>query len=56
MEEKMFGEMRLLQMGFTRDKIIKVYNDKGYVMEDITTQEQVQEVIDFLELCKEEME
>ncbi|WP_176524413.1 MULTISPECIES: hypothetical protein [unclassified Bacillus (in: firmicutes)] len=57
MEEniKLFGEDGMLQMEF-KNKNIGVYDIAGYLMETITTKDQVQEVIDFLEECKECME
>ncbi|WP_264541260.1 hypothetical protein [Bacillus thuringiensis] len=42
-------------MEFTGNKV-NVYNDEGYVMESMTAKEHIQEVIDFLEECKEKME
>ncbi|HHT7240528.1 TPA: hypothetical protein ACTZ5V_005812 [Bacillus cereus] len=45
----------MLGMEFKGSKV-NVYNDAGYVVESMTTKEQVQEVIDFLEECKKEME
>ncbi|MGE6349308.1 hypothetical protein ACQKIY_21935 [Bacillus mycoides] len=42
-------------MEFTENKV-NAYNDEGYVMESMTTRDHVQEVIDFLEECKEQME
>ncbi|MGG5741562.1 MULTISPECIES: hypothetical protein [Bacillus cereus group] len=57
----MEGNVRLLGadgmcgMEFIGNKV-NVYNDEGYVMESMTTKEHVQEVIDFLEECKKEME
>ncbi|MDR4987183.1 hypothetical protein RGU74_27180 [Bacillus cereus] len=52
---KLLGEDGMLGMEFTGSKV-NVYNDAGYVMESMTTREHVQEVIDFLEDCKKEME
>ncbi|MGE6594027.1 hypothetical protein ACQKFU_31995 [Bacillus mycoides] len=57
----MEGNVRLLGadgmcgMEFTGNKV-NVYNDEGYVMESMTTRGHIQEVIDFLEECKKEME
>ncbi|MEK4581763.1 hypothetical protein [Bacillus sp. FSL R12-0074] len=57
MEEnvKLLGEDGMCGMEFTGNKV-NVYNDEGYVMESMTTREHIQEVIDFLEDCKKEME
>ncbi len=57
MEEnvKLMGVDGMCGMEFTGSKV-NVYNDGGYVMESMTTKEHVQEVIDFLEDCKKEME
>lgn len=52
---KLLGIDGMCGMEFTGDKV-KVYNDEGYVIESMTTREHVQEVIDFLEDCKKEME
>ncbi|EOQ22205.1 TPA: hypothetical protein ROY24_005694 [Bacillus cereus] len=52
---KLLGADGMCGMEFTGDKV-NVYNDEGYVMESMATREQVQEVIDFLEDCKKEME
>jgi len=52
---KLLGADGMCGMEFTRNKV-NVYNDAGYVMESMTTREHVQEVIDFLEGCKKEME
>ncbi|SCN11862.1 hypothetical protein [Bacillus wiedmannii] len=52
---KLLGTDGMCGMEFTGSKV-NVYNDEGYVMESMTTKEHVQEVIDFLEECKEEME
>ncbi|MEX0134942.1 hypothetical protein MRBLBA71_001479 [Bacillus nitratireducens] len=52
---KLLGEDGMLGMEFKGSKI-NVYNDAGYVVESMTTKEQVQEAIDFLEECKKEME
>ena len=51
---KLLGTDGMCGMGFTGNKV-NVYNDEGYVMESMTTSEHVQEVIDFLEECKEQM-
>ena len=42
-------------MEFKENKV-NVYNNEGYVMESMTKREHVQEVIDFLEECKGQME
>lgn len=52
---KLLGIDGMCGMEFTEDKV-NVYNDEGYVIESMTTREHVQEVIDFLEDCKKEME
>ncbi|HDR7669582.1 TPA: hypothetical protein QCX97_003468 [Bacillus wiedmannii] len=52
---KLLGADGMCGMEFTENKI-NVCNDEGYVMESMTTREHVQEVIDFLEECKEQME
>ncbi|MDR4942988.1 hypothetical protein RGU39_20695 [Bacillus wiedmannii] len=52
---KLLGADGMCGMEFTGNKV-NVYNDEGYVMESMTTKEHVQEVIDFLEECKKEME
>ncbi|WP_180231021.1 hypothetical protein [Bacillus wiedmannii] len=52
---KLLGADGMCGMEFTENKI-NVYDDAGYVMESMTTKEHVQEVIDFLEECKKEME
>ena len=52
---KLLGADGMCGMEFTGDKV-NVYNDAGYVMESMATREHVQEVIDFLEECKEQME
>ncbi|MGE8057380.1 hypothetical protein ACQKOD_26550 [Bacillus mycoides] len=52
---KLLGADGMCGMEFTGNKV-NVYNDEGYVMESMTTREHVQEVIDFLEDCKKEME
>lgn len=52
---KLLGADGMCGMEFTGDKV-NVYNDEGYVMESMTTREYVQEVIDFLEECKGQME
>ncbi|WP_254904410.1 MULTISPECIES: hypothetical protein [Bacillus cereus group] len=38
-----------------KERTIHVYNTEGNVMELLSTKEQVQEAIDFLEECKMEM-
>ncbi|WP_242243604.1 hypothetical protein [Bacillus cereus group sp. BfR-BA-01309] len=52
---KLLGADGMCGMEFTGDKV-DIYNDEGYVMESMTTKEHVQEVIDFLEEYKKEME
>lgn len=52
---KLLGADGMYGMEFMGNKV-NVYNDEGYVMESMTTREHVQEVIDFLEDCKKEME
>ena len=52
---KLLGAAGMCGMEFKGNKV-NVYNDEGYVMESMTTKEHVQEVIDFLEECKEQME
>ncbi len=52
---KLLGADGMCGMEFAENKV-NVYNDEGYVMESMTTREHVQEVIDFLEECKKEME
>ncbi|MBZ6022456.1 hypothetical protein LA440_04615 [Bacillus cereus] len=52
---KLLGDNGMLGMGFNESKV-NVYNDEGYVMESMTTRVHIQEVIDFLEECKEQME
>ncbi|HDR6318293.1 TPA: hypothetical protein QCU53_005147 [Bacillus thuringiensis] len=52
---KLLGADGMCGMEFTENKV-NVYNDEGFVMESMTTRDHVQEVIDFLEECKEQME
>ena len=52
---KLLGADGMCGMEFTGNKV-NVYNDEGYVMESMTTKEHVQEVIEFLEERKEQME
>jgi len=52
---KLLGEDGMCGMEFAGDKV-NIYNDEGYVMESMTTKEHIQEIIDFLEECKEQME
>ncbi|MCU5706126.1 hypothetical protein OCF67_18265 [Bacillus wiedmannii] len=52
---KLLGADGMCGMEFKENKV-NVYNDEGYVMESMTTKEHVQEVIDFLEECKGQME
>ncbi|MGE1044141.1 hypothetical protein ACQGRZ_28905 [Bacillus wiedmannii] len=52
---KLLGADGMCGMEFTENKV-NVYSDAGYVMESMATREHVQEVIEFLEECKKEME
>ncbi|WP_176127032.1 hypothetical protein [Bacillus cereus] len=52
---KLLGNDGMLGMEF-KGSNVNVYNDEGYVMESMTTKEHIQEVIDFLEECKGQME
>ncbi|WP_170958572.1 hypothetical protein [Bacillus cereus] len=52
---KLLGADGMCGMEFTGNKV-NVYNDEGYVMDSMTTRDHIQEVIDFLEDCKKEME
>lgn len=52
---KLLGADGMCGMEFTGNEV-NIYNDEGYVMESMTTRDHVQEVIDFLEECKKEME
>ncbi|MFG6062220.1 hypothetical protein [Salmonella enterica] len=52
---KLLGADGMCGMEFTGEKV-NVYNDEGYVIESMTTKDHIQEVIDFLEECKKEME
>ncbi|MGI0534962.1 hypothetical protein KFD70_21985 [Bacillus pfraonensis] len=51
---KLLGADGMCGMEFKGSKV-NVYNDEGCVMESMTTREHIQEVIDFLEECKEQM-
>ncbi|MGE1033116.1 hypothetical protein ACQGS5_26350 [Bacillus sp. GKis3/1] len=51
---KLLGDDGMLGMEF-KEQAIRVYNTEGNVMELLSTKEQVQEAIDFLEECKKEM-
>ncbi|WP_176518843.1 hypothetical protein [Bacillus wiedmannii] len=51
---KLLGDGGILGMEF-KERTIHVYNTEGNVMELLSTKEQVQETIDFLEECKMEM-
>ncbi|WP_170953374.1 hypothetical protein [Bacillus cereus] len=51
---KLLGEDGMLGMQFKGSKV-NVYNNEGYVMESMTTREHIEEVIDFLEECKKQM-
>ncbi|KFN01492.1 hypothetical protein [Bacillus clarus] len=52
---KLFGEEGMLGMDFRKRKV-EIYNTDGYVVEILPTKKEVQEVINFLEECKEHME
>lgn len=52
---KLLGADGMFGTEFTGNQV-NVYNDEGYVMEIMTTRDHVQEVIDFLEECKEQIE
>jgi len=52
---KLFGEDGMLQMALLGKKVM-IFNTEGYLRERITTKEQAQELIDFLEECKESMD
>ncbi|MGW6145924.1 hypothetical protein ACWFN4_00130 [Bacillus mycoides] len=52
---KLLGADGMCGMEFKGNKI-NFYNNEGYVMESMTTKEHIQEVIDFLEECKGQME
>ncbi|WP_390208744.1 hypothetical protein [Bacillus toyonensis] len=51
-----FGETGDLKVTLDEDKIIRLYNVSGEGIENFSTKKQVQELIDFLEECKEQME
>ena len=51
---KLLGDDGMLGIEF-KNRTIRVYNTEGDVMELLSTKEQVQEDIDFLEECKMEM-
>ena len=51
---KFLGDDGMLGMEY-KERKIRVYNTEGNVMELLSTKEQVQEAIDFLEECKKEM-
>ncbi|MCU5376140.1 hypothetical protein OCA08_03190 [Bacillus cereus] len=51
---KLLGDDGMLGMEF-KNRTIRVYNTEGEVMELLSTRMETQEVIDFLEECKEEM-
>ncbi|HDX9667872.1 TPA: hypothetical protein ROY24_000850 [Bacillus cereus] len=51
---KLLGDDGMLGMEFN-ERTIRVYRTEGNVMELLSTKEQVQEAIDFLEECKKEM-
>ncbi|WP_193653395.1 hypothetical protein [Bacillus mycoides] len=51
-----FGETGDLKVTLDEDKIIRLYNVSGEGIENFSTKEQVQEMIDFLEECKGQME
>ncbi|WP_193653396.1 hypothetical protein [Bacillus mycoides] len=52
---KLLGADGMCGMEFTGSEV-NVYNDEGYVIESMPTRDHIQEVIDFLEECKKEME
>nr|WP_179192556.1 hypothetical protein [Bacillus thuringiensis] len=51
---KFLGDDGMLGMEY-KERQIRVYNTEGNVMELLSTKEQVQEAIGFLEECKKEM-
>ncbi|MCH4566058.1 hypothetical protein [Bacillus sp. ES1-5] len=51
---KLLGDDGMFGMEF-KERTIRVYSTEGNVMELLSTKEQVQEAIDFLEECKKEM-
>lgn len=51
---KLLGDDGMLGMEF-KNRMIRVYNTEGDVVELLSTRVQTQEVIDFLEECKREM-
>ncbi|MBF7154070.1 hypothetical protein [Bacillus albus] len=51
---KLLGDDGMLGMEF-KNRMIRVYNTEGEVMELLSTRVQTQEVINFLEECKKEM-
>ena len=51
---KLLGDAGMLGMEY-KERQIRVFNTEGNVMELLSTKEQVQEAIDFLEGCKKEM-
>ncbi|WP_410981216.1 hypothetical protein [Bacillus pacificus] len=51
-----FGETGDLKVYLEEDNTIRLYNVLGDIIENFSTKEQVQELIDFLEECKEEMD
>ncbi|MES5919398.1 hypothetical protein QCI44_15295 [Bacillus cereus group sp. RP37] len=51
---KFLGDDGMLGVEF-KERTIRVYNTEGHEMELLSTKEQVQEAIDFLEECKMEM-
>lgn len=57
MEEnfKNFGEYGFLGVEL-KNKIVRIYGDDGYCLETLSTAEEVQKLIDFLEECKKGME
>ncbi|EEK53245.1 hypothetical protein [Bacillus cereus] len=51
-----FGETGDLKVTFEEDRTIRLYSILGECIESFSTKEQVQEMIEFLEECKKEME
>ncbi|WP_242255059.1 hypothetical protein [Bacillus cereus group sp. BfR-BA-01379] len=51
-----FGETGDLKATFDEDRTIRLYGVSGECIESFSTKEQVQEFIEFLEECKNEME
>ncbi|WP_170956734.1 hypothetical protein [Bacillus wiedmannii] len=51
---KLLGDAGMLGMEF-KERMIRVYNTEGNVMELLSTKEQVQQAIDYLKECQKEM-